>query len=51
MKYLGGNPLAKTALSLLAVGIMSFGVETLTASGHATKIKYGDGFNIDNLFF
>jgi len=34
MKYLGNNNLARTALSLLAVGIMSFGVLSIITMNH-----------------
>jgi len=34
MKYLGDNNLARTALSLLAVGIMSFGVLSIVTMSH-----------------
>jgi Tfp pilus assembly protein PilV len=34
MKYLGDNTLARTALSLLAVGIMSFGVLSIITMNH-----------------
>jgi len=34
MKYLGNNKLARTALSLLAVGIMSFGVLSIITMNH-----------------
>lgn len=44
MKYLGNNTLARTALSLLAVGIMSFGVLSIITMNHEmVMVSTGSG--------